>query len=213
MKRNSKTYLLQVAETHDGDDGDWKKAIGRQQKLKLKLRWPWRSVAASGHPARPFRSIVPSSCHSIVIITYIVVSHAQRIFYARTVAYAYTSPRIRTRRHAFRQQGNESEMAMHEPSQGQATGIILGFAVAGVFFLLIVIALFHWYLRRINRPPPPYSPPYRERYDPPPERRPFSLRGWLFGGRNRRSDSSGDSSFSSDITVTSTTSSTISSRV
>lgn len=109
MKRNSKTYLLQVAETHDGDDGDWKKAIGRQQKLKLKLRWPWRSVAASGHPARPFRSIVPSSCHSIVIITYIVVSHAQRIFYARTVAYAYTSPRIRTRRHAFRQQGNESE--------------------------------------------------------------------------------------------------------
>ncbi|CCX06549.1 Protein of unknown function [Pyronema omphalodes CBS 100304] len=40
---------------------------------------------------------------------------------------------------------------MKEPTQAQATGIIVGSTIAAVIFLLFVIALFHWYSRRMHR--------------------------------------------------------------
>jgi len=43
-----------------------------------------------------------------------------------------------------------ARMAMKEPSQSMATGIIIGITVAGVFFLLIVITLLHWCSRRMH---------------------------------------------------------------
>jgi hypothetical protein len=51
---------------------------------------------------------------------------------------------------------------MTEPSQSEVAGIIVGFAILGVFFMLFVMALFHWYSRRMHRtaiviPPPSES--------------------------------------------------------
>lgn len=35
-----------------------------------------------------------------------------------------------------------------DPTQGQTVGIIIGFCLAGIFFLLIVYALIRWCIRR-----------------------------------------------------------------
>jgi len=40
---------------------------------------------------------------------------------------------------------------MSEPSQGKVIGIIVGVSIAGIFFLLFVIAFFHWCSRTMHR--------------------------------------------------------------
>jgi hypothetical protein len=40
---------------------------------------------------------------------------------------------------------------MSEPSQGKVVGIIVGVSIAGIFFLLFVIAVLHWCSRTMHR--------------------------------------------------------------
>ena len=89
---------------------------------------------------------------------------------------------------------------MQEPSQGQATGIILGCTIAGVFALLFLIALFHWYMRRLYRSPHAHDDGHHLR----PSRRQsmFSFQSSYAGGSDTSTDRSSSSSTSSSSTDT-----------